>query len=48
MLKGGILIAQECDKVQDAGATNCDLVHQISEGVSWTYRTLCVILHKTA
>ena len=22
------------DKVQDAGATNCDLVHQISEGVS--------------
>ena len=24
----------ECDKVQDPGATRCDLVHQISEGVS--------------
>ena len=24
----------KCDKVQDAGVTRCDLVHQISEGVS--------------
>ena len=30
--------ATECDKVQDAGATRCDLVHQISEGISKIYR----------
>ena len=28
----------KCDKVQDAGATRCDLVHQTSEGVSNIYR----------
>ena len=34
MLKGRIINATEYDKVQDAGVTRCDLVHQISEGVS--------------
>ena len=28
----------KCDKVQDAGGTRYDLVHQTSEGVSKIYR----------
>ena len=28
----------KCDKVQDAGATRCDSVHQISESISKIYR----------
>ena len=54
MLKGRIINATECDKVQDAGATNCDLVHQISESISCLYsifciklpRKMCKMLHK--
>ena len=34
MLKGRIINATKCDKVQDAGATRYDLAHQTSEGVS--------------
>ena len=30
--------ATECDKVQDAGGTNCDLVHQISKSISCLMR----------
>ena len=30
--------ATKCDKVQDAGGTRYDLVHQTSEGVSKIYR----------
>ena len=30
--------ATKCDKVQDAGGTKCDSVHQISESISKIYR----------
>ena len=39
MLKGVQNInGTKCDKVQDAGGTRYDLVHQTSEGVSKIYR----------
>ena len=44
----------KCDKVQDAGATRCDLVHPISKSISCLYsifciklpRKMCKMLHK--
>ena len=33
-VKRCMINAIKCDKVQDAGATRCDLVHQTLEGVS--------------
>ena len=46
--------ATKCDKVQDAGGTKCDSVHQISESISCLYsifciklpRKMCKMLHK--
>ena len=35
---------QRYDKVQDAGVTRCDLVHQISESVSYPCASFCIKL----
>ena len=34
----------KCDKVQDAGATRCDSIHQISESISCLYSIFCIKL----
>ena len=44
MLKGRIINATECDKVQDAGGTKCDSVHQISESISCLCSIFCIKL----
>ena len=36
--------ATKCDKVQDAGGTKCDSVHQISESISCLYSIFCIKL----